>query len=103
MVGLGKIFGRSVKNFGRPGQFLKVWKKIRNVREKISEKMNGKKSRESKILATRGREDFVKFYLAPPPPKMRVAPQMPPPPKLRDLAPPLLLTLLFLLIRYEAQ
>ena len=24
LVGLGKIFGRSVKNFGRPGQFLKV-------------------------------------------------------------------------------
>ena len=72
------MFGRSVKNFGKPGQFLKVWKKIRNVREKISEKMYGKKSRGSKILATRGRGDFVKFYLAPP--KMRVAPQMPPPP-----------------------
>ena len=42
LVGLGKIFGRSVKNFGKPGQFLKVWKKIRNVREKISEKMYGK-------------------------------------------------------------
>ena len=28
-------------------------------------------------MATRGRGDFVKFYLAPP--KMRVAPQMPPP------------------------
>ena len=69
MVGLGKIFGR-------PEQFLKVWRKIRNVREKISEKMYGKKSRGSKILATRGRGDFVKFYLAPP--KMRVAPQMPP-------------------------
>ena len=38
MVGLGKIFGRSVKHFGGPEQFLKVWKKIRNVREKISEK-----------------------------------------------------------------
>ena len=76
MVGLGKIFGRSVKNFGRPEQFLKVWRKIRNVREKISGKMYGKKSRGSKILATRRREDFVKFYLAPP--KMRVAPQMPP-------------------------
>ena len=38
LVCLGKIFGRSVKNFGRPEQFLKVWKKIRNVREKISEK-----------------------------------------------------------------
>ena len=66
-----------MKNFGRPGQFLKVWKKIRNVREKISEKMYGKKSRGSKLLATRGRGDFVKFYLAPP--KMRIAPQMPPP------------------------
>ena len=77
LVGLGKIFGRFVKNFGRPGQFLKVWKKIRNVRGKISEKMYGKKSRGSKILATRGRGDFVKFYLAPPPPKFR------------DLAPPL--------------
>ena len=66
-----------MKNFGRPGQFLKVWKKIRNVREKILEKMHGKKSRGSKILATRGRGDFVKFYLAPHP-KMRVAPQMPP-------------------------
>ena len=41
LVGLGKFFGRSVKNFGRPGQFLKVWKKIRNVREKNSEKMYG--------------------------------------------------------------
>ena len=87
LVGLGKIFGRSVKNFGRPGQFLKVWKKIRNVREKISEKMYGKESRGSKIFATRGRGDFVKFYQ--PFPKMRVAPQMPPPPKFRDLAPPL--------------
>ena len=77
MVGLGKFFGRSVKNFGRPGQFLKVWKKVRNVREKISEKMYGKKSRGSNILATRGRGELVKFYL-PPPPKMRVAPQMPP-------------------------
>ena len=28
--------------------------------------MYGKKSRGSKILATRGRGDFVKFYLAPP-------------------------------------
>ena len=36
------MFGRSVKNFGRSGQFLKVCKKIRNVREKISEKMYGK-------------------------------------------------------------
>ena len=62
---LGKIFGRSMKNFGRPGQFLKVWKKIRNVPEKISEKMYGKKSRGSKILATRERGDFVKLYLAP--------------------------------------
>ena len=78
LVGLGKIFGRSVKNFGRPGQFLKVWKKIRNVWEKISEKMYGKKSRGSKILATRGRGNFVKFYLAPPP-KMRVALQIPRP------------------------
>ena len=34
----GKFFGRSVKNFGKLGQFLKVWKKIKNVREKISEK-----------------------------------------------------------------
>ena len=38
--------------------------------------MYGKNSRGSKILATRGRGDFVKFYLAPP--KMRVAPQMSP-------------------------
>ena len=67
----------SVKNFGRPGQFLKVWKKIRNVREKISEKMYGKKSRGSKILATRGREDFMKFYLAPP--KCVFPPKCPPP------------------------
>ena len=66
LVGLGKIFGRSVKNFGRPGQFLKVWKKIRNVREKISEKNAWKKSRGSKILATTRRGEFVKFYLAPP-------------------------------------
>ena len=43
--------------------------------------MYGKKSRGSKILATRGRGDFVKFYLAPPR-KMRVASQMPPPPQI---------------------
>ena len=86
LVGLGKMFGRSVKNFGRPGQFLKVWKKIRNVREKISEKMYGKKSRGSKILATRGRGDFVKFYLAPPP---KCVLPLKCPPKFRDLAPPL--------------
>ena len=84
LVGLAKIFGRSVKNFGRPGQFLKVWKKIRNVREKISEKMYGKNSRGSKILATMGRGDLLKFYL--PPQKMRVAPQMPPPQSLRPSA-----------------
>ena len=84
--GLGKILGRSVKNFGRPGQFLKVWKKIRNVREKILEKMYGKKSRGSKILATMGRGDFLKFYLAPP---KCVLPLKCPPPKFRDLAPPL--------------
>ena len=87
LVGLGKIFGRSVKNFGRQGQFLKVWTKIRNVREKISEKMYGKKSRGSKILATRGRGDFVKFYLAPP--QNACCPSNAPPPKFRDLAPPL--------------
>ena len=47
--------------------------------------MSGKKFRKKcmeknpggqKFLATRGRGDFVKFYLAPP--KMHVAPQMPP-------------------------
>ena len=39
-----KIYEMLLKNyiFGRPGQFLKVWKKIRNVRGKISEKMYGK-------------------------------------------------------------
>ena len=35
LAGLGKIFGRSVKNFGRPGQFLNAW-------GKNSEKMYGK-------------------------------------------------------------
>ena len=86
LVGLGKIFGRSVKNFGRPGQFLKVWKKIGNVREKISEIMYGKKSRGPKILATRGRGDFVKFYLAP---AQNACCPLKCPPKFRDLAPPL--------------
>ena len=81
------IFGRSGKN--RPEQFLKVWKKIRNVRGKISEKMYGKKSRGSKILATRGRGDFVKFYLAPPP---KCVLPLKCPPKFRDLAPPLQIT-----------
>ena len=38
--------------------------------------MYEKKSRGSKILTTRGKGDFVKFYLATP--KMRIAPQMPP-------------------------
>ena len=53
LVGLGKIFGRSVKNFGRPGQFWKVWEKIRNAWEKI-------RNAWKKI-----RLGFVKFYLAP--------------------------------------
>ena len=73
------MFGRSVKNFRRAGTIFKGLEKIRNVREKMYGKNFGKnvwkKSRGSKILATRGR-DFVKFYLASP--KMRVAPQMPP-------------------------
>ena len=68
MVGLGKIFGRSVKNFGGPGQFLKVWKKIRNVRE----------IRGSKIFGNEGEGRFREILSCPPPPKMRVAPQMPP-------------------------
>ena len=76
LVGLGKIFGRSVKNFGRPGQFLKVWKKIRNVREKISEKMYGKKSR-GQNFGNEGERRFREI-LSCLPPKMRVAPQMPP-------------------------
>ena len=82
LVGLGKIFGRSVKNFGRPGQFLKVWKKIRNVREKISEKMYGKKSRGSKILATRGGEISWNSILPPPNaccPSNALPPQIPRP------------------------
>ena len=40
--------------------------------------MYGKKSRGSKILATRGRGDFVKFYLAPP--KWLLPLKCPPPP-----------------------
>ena len=43
-----------------------VWKKIRNVREKISEKCMEKNPGGQKFLATRGKGDFVKFYLAPP-------------------------------------
>ena len=76
MVGLGKIFGRSVKSFGRPGQFLKVWKKIRNVREKISEKMYGKKIQGVKNFGNEGEGRFHEILSCPP--KMRVAPQMPP-------------------------
>ena len=53
-VGMGKLFGRSVKNFGRPGQFLKVWKKIRNVREKNSENMYGKNPGGQKFWQRRG-------------------------------------------------
>ena len=87
MVGLGKIFGRSVKNFGRPGQFLKVWKKIRNVREKISEKMYGKKSRGSKIFGNEGEGRFRETLSCPP--QNACCPSNTPPPKFRDLAPPL--------------
>ena len=75
MVGLGKIFGRSAKNFGRPGQFLNVWKKVRNVREKISEKMYGKNPGGQKFWQ-RGEGEFREILSCPP--KMRVAPQMPP-------------------------
>ena len=56
LVGLGKIFGRSVKNFGRPRQFLKAWKKIRNVQEKISEKMYGKNPEGQKFWQRGGGE-----------------------------------------------
>ena len=50
------IFGRSGKIFGRSGQFLKVWKKIRNVREKISEKMYGKNPEGQKFWQRGGGE-----------------------------------------------
>ena len=58
--------GRSVKIFGRPGQFRLV--------------MSGKKSRRSKILATGG--DFMKFYLAPPQKNMCCPSNAPPPKKI---------------------
>ena len=76
LVGLEKIFGRSVKNFGRPGQFLKVWKKIRNVRKKISEKIVWKKIQGVKNFGNEGEGRFREILSCPP--KMRVAPQMPP-------------------------
>ena len=80
MVGLGKIFGRSVKNFGRPGQFLKVWEKIRNVREKISEKMCGKKFGGQKFWQRGGQgEGRFREILSCPPQKYVLPPQMPPP------------------------
>ena len=56
------------------------WDVIQEVTSLAALGGGGGGSRGSKILATRGRRDFVKFYLAPPPQKkMRVAPQMPPP------------------------
>ena len=51
LVGLGKIFGRSVKNFGRPGQFLKVWKKL---------EMSGKKFRKKCMEKSPGGQKFWK-------------------------------------------
>ena len=60
-----------MKNFGRPGQFLKVWKKIRNVREKFREKIQGVKN-----FGNEGEGRFREILSCPP--KMRVAPQMPP-------------------------
>ena len=42
------MFGRSVKNFRRPGQFLKVWKKLemsgKKFRKKCMEKIQGVKN-----------------------------------------------------------
>ena len=61
-----------MKNFGRPGQFLKVWKKIRNVREKnVWKKIQGVKN-----FGNEGEGRFREILSYPP--KMRVAPQMPP-------------------------
>ena len=49
LVGLGKLFGRSVINFGRPGQFLKVWKKL---------EMSGKKFRKKCMEKNPGGQKF---------------------------------------------
>ena len=65
---------------GWAGTIFKGLEKNRNVREKISEKMYGKKFRGSKILATTGRGEFVKFYLAPP--KCMLPLKWPPPPQI---------------------
>ena len=77
MVGLGKIFGRSVKNFRRPGQFLKVWKKLEMPGKKFGKNV-WKKIQGVKNFGYEGEERFREILSSPPPPKMRVAPQMPP-------------------------
>ena len=78
---MGKIFGRSAKNFGRLGQFLKVWKKIRNVRGKNFGKNVWKRIQGVKNFGNEGEGRFREI-LSCPPPKMRVAPQMPPLPQI---------------------
>ena len=67
MVGLGKIFGR-------PGQFLKVWKKI--IPEKLSRKKCMEKIQGVKNFGNEGERRFREILSCPP--KMHVAPQMPP-------------------------
>ena len=93
LVGLGKIFGRSVKNFGRPGQFLKVWKKIRNVRESRQKCME--KNPGGQKFWQRGEGRFREILSCPP--QNACCPSNAPPPKFRDLAPPLVIVQLEIL------
>ena len=74
-------FGRSGKNFGRPEQFWKVWKKIRNVREKISEKNVCKNIQGVKNYGNEGEGRFREILSCPP--RKCVLP-LKCPPKFRD-------------------
>ena len=75
LVGLGKIFGRSAKNFGRLGQFLRSGKNWKcpgnNFGKNVWKKIQGVKN-----FGNEGEERFREI-LSCPPPKMRVAAQMP--------------------------
>ena len=65
LVGPGKIFGRSVKNFRRPGQFLKVWKKLEMSGEKFRKKCM-EKNPGVKNFGNEGEERFREILSCPP-------------------------------------
>ena len=91
LVGLGKIFGRSVKNFSRPGQG--SGKKLEMSGKKFRKKCMGKNPGGQKFWQRGGQGRFSEILSCPPHPKCVLPLKCPP--KFRDLVPSLYLRLIF--------